>query len=359
LPAGIGLSTYLEVPGLKLLLQNGDLVPRLIFGEASLCVNREELFTTLQASHVKAEKPTDSDCPRRIILRDQSAPASLVSDMRALAAMRPNTPWDGLKMMGANGTVHMLNVAVSQYSQSNQPDVPTAVPSSRALKQALTVRGAGDNARDWTEGCGPMENAAATKPAIVACLEKMAGAVKPSDMVVISLAGHGGAPGQTELFYYYPHSTGQDQEGISSAELGDAIRKLAARRIVLIVDACEGGAAFEPLQQAVLARAALAANLPRQQDAPGATAVPDIQGVLLIAAASGVEPTTSSEKVNPFLDKLTRLLSSGELPLTSYAIAAEMRKALSFTNSSGETIRVQPFTSALGADFQITKGRNP
>jgi hypothetical protein len=141
-------------------------------------------------------------------------------------------------------------------------------------------------------------------------------------------------------------------EGISSAELADAIRKLQAKRIVLVVDACDSGAAVEPLQQAVLARSSVAANMLRQPGTP-----PDPQGVLLIAAASGLEAAVSSSQTNPFLDRLAKLVGADSpAPLSSYSLAAEMQKPFDFTTEGGTKIRVQPFTSALGADFQITKG---
>lgn len=59
--------------------------------------------------------------------------------------------------------------------------------------------------------------------------------------------------------------------------------------------------------------------------------------------------------MNPFLDKLVKLLNSDvQSPLTSYALASEMQKPI-FTTDEGLKTRIQPFASALGADFQVTK----
>ena len=351
LPAGIGLATYLELPGLKLMLQNGDLIPDLRSGKAGVCVTRDALFTTLKARGLKTDSG-DTACPRRIVLTDQSSPAALVEGMKALVAKRPTTPWDGMKLNDTGGVVHVLSVAVSRYAPSALPDVPTAVPASRTLAGAIAARAAGAKVQNWNQDkCGALENQTATKSAVLGCLQKMAQEVRPEDMVVLSFAGHGGTTGQSELFYYYVHGSGNAMEGISSAELADAIRKLQAKRIVLVVDACDSGAAVEPLQQAVLARSSVAANMLRQPGTP-----PDLQGVLLIAAASGLEATVSSSQANPFLDRLAKLVGADSpAPLSSYSLAAEMQKPFDFTTEGGTKIRVQPFTSALGADFQITK----
>ncbi|HYK37790.1 C13 family peptidase [Alloacidobacterium sp.] len=128
------------------------------------------------------------------------------------------------------------------------------------------MRAAGDKVIDWGNKtlCGSLENESATKAAILSCLGKIANSVKPSDMVILSLAEHGTTRGN-ELFYYIPHSDGKEIEGISSAELADVFRKLQARRIIVIVDACDSGAAIAPLQQAILARVATAASLRGKQ----------------------------------------------------------------------------------------------
>jgi hypothetical protein len=360
LPAGIHLSTYLELPGLKLMLQSGDLIPTLKNGQAVVCVQREALFATLKARQLDAVEDNDSACPRRIILSDRSDPAALVAGLKALSSARLRTPWDGLRMTGTGGTVHLLSVAVSNYSQPGLPDIPTAVPSTVRLEQVLTAHAAGDAVFDWgsTTCSGPLQNTTATKASVLSCLDKMSAAVKPSDMVILIFAGHGGTTGDSELFYYYPYGAGSSSNGISSAELADAIRRLAARRIVLIMDACDSGAAVAPLETAILAKAAQAAILPQE---PGSTtASPDstMQGVLLIAAATGLETVASDATKNPFMDKLAVLLSSNDPKssgFSSYAMAVEMRKQLFLPTQDGSTISVQPFTSTLGADFQIVK----
>ena len=83
-----------------------------------------------------------------------------------------------------------------------------------------------------------------------------------------------------------------------------------------------------------------------------------MQGVLLIAAATSLETVASDATKNPFMDKLAVLLSSNDPKssgFSSYAMAVEMRKQLALTTQDGSTISVQPFTSTLGADFQIVK----
>lgn len=357
LPPGIHLSTYLELPGLKLLLQTGDLAPKLRDGQATVCVQREALFQALKVGRNAAED-TDATCPRRIVLSDQSDPQGLVAGLQALISKRVKTPWDGLQLKQSGGTVHLLDVAVSRYS-SGFPDVPTAVPSAEHIKQVLAARGSGDSVVDWsTNGCnGPLLNSGATKAAVLSCLEKMAVSVKPSDMVVLIFAGHGGTTGSSELFYYYPYDSKGQGDGISSAELADAIRNIPAHRIVLIVDACEAGGAVSPLEEAVIAKvtdgtgAAQGTNNPSQDS--------DMQGVLLIAAATGAELATSNSQVNPFMDKLATILDSqgsATSPRNAHGIADEMGLPIGSSAQSGAgTESYQPFATLLGADFDVVK----
>jgi len=85
LPPGINLKTYLQLPGLKSLLQSGDLIPALKHGKAVLCVAREELFSTLKEIRVvDSEEDSDRGCPRRIIPKDQSNPPALYAGLETL-----------------------------------------------------------------------------------------------------------------------------------------------------------------------------------------------------------------------------------------------------------------------------------
>ena len=86
--------------------------------------------------------------------------------------------------------------------------------------------------------------------AIVGCLDKMVDVVKPDDTVILFFSGHGKVPENQDMFYFIPSDFRQDnaaETGISAAMLAEKLRYLSARRIVLIIDACQSGAALDSL----------------------------------------------------------------------------------------------------------------
>jgi len=358
LPSGIHLSTYLELPGIKQMLQNGDATPVLDSGgQATLCVKRESLFASLKARNLNTREDQNASCPRKVFLSDMHDPPSLVKALENLSDSHVRTPWDGTKFTDTPGTMHILSAAVSDYSQGGLPDIPTAVKSTIGLEQAFATHGASDHVVSWgpTNCGGPLQNKSAAKQAILDCLAKMSTLVKPSDMVILILTGHGGTVSNGDLFRYYAYPGGTS-DTISTADLVDALRRLSARRIVVVLDACDSGAAVASLGTVLSAKAAQASLVWKLtgQASPELTK----QGVLLIAAATGQETVSSSSTGNPFMDKLVEILTpDAQKPKAwfSYALADEMRKPISFKDSTGRDGTVQPFTSAIGADFQVFK----
>ncbi len=87
-------------------------------------------------------------------------------------------------------------------------------------------------------------------------------ATQPDDMVMLIFAGHGGTsqqgPTKDELFEFETYSNTPNaidtDHSITSAELADLLKRLSARRIVLIMDSCESGAVLSPLGAAIVAK---------------------------------------------------------------------------------------------------------
>lgn len=343
LPTGIGLDTYLDLPGLKLLLENRELTPQVRSGKAVVCVARPDLFARLRERELPGEEDADAGCPRRITLSDQSNPRGLVAALEQLGKAGRTTPWDTIKLSAPPKTVHVLSVAVSRYGRNELPDIPSAVPASQALGRAIAARAPGGNIVDWADKCGgPLVDSKAGKAAILACFAKLNAAAGPDDMVVLSFAGHGGTTGQSEMFHFYPYSGAGEIEQLSAAELADELRRLTPRRVVLIVDACESGAALGTLEQVAVAKASLAASLNAEQ----------AQGILLLAAASGLEAAKGTATSNPFLDRLTQLLLQGPA-LSARSLASELRKPLG-SSAGGADAQLQPLAIVVGADFEVS-----
>jgi WD40 repeat protein len=98
----------------------------------------------------------------------------------------------------------------------------------------------------------------ATKPNILKALADLATKVAPEDAVVVYFAGHGTA--QSNRFYLIPHDLGYaggrdviDDAGlaailahsVSDLELEDAIEKIDAGQMLMVIDACNSGQALE------------------------------------------------------------------------------------------------------------------
>ncbi len=130
-------------------------------------------------------------------------------------------------------------------------------------------------------------------------------------------------------------------EVISSAELAEELRKLKARRVVLLMDSCESGALMSPLEGVIAAN--IQQSLVTTQLTPSGEGTVPPHGVLLLAASSGFESAVSTAATNPFMDKLASLLSSSSKDgAWAHAIAEAMRSPIIQTNEDGSTSTMTP-----------------
>jgi hypothetical protein len=369
LPDGLALSTLLELPGVKTLLQSGGAMPILLDGnKAVVCFSRRDVFQALNQQFAQSPLLVSADsahpnCQDRIELSDQSHPQLTVDALTSIKNNRFVTPWDG-QYLSAKGTVHLLTVAVGEYAHIDEPPIHTAVPAVVRLETLLKARFAGENLVDWDERCGgPLHNAAATKSAILGCLDKMIPDVKADDMVMLVFAGHGGnsAPTarQSELFYFYPADVTKSADGldnaISSAELAEKVRSLQVERLVVVMDACDSGAMMPPLEGALAARLRETITFAGQGPNASPSTHAGAQGVLLIAASAGVEKAIAGEIANPFLDRLKDVLTPKDGQSTmARDIANKMSAPLLFDQGQGLSITTSPVAIQIGADFALT-----
>jgi len=360
---GLSLTTLLELPGTQLLLQTAGARPMLLEGKAVVCFDKEDIFQEFRQSPIAVTAdPAHPNCQNRMVLSDQSNPQSTVNALKTIKNNQFVTPWDG-QQVPIKGTVHLLTVAVGEYDHIDEPAIPTAVPAVERLEALIRAQYAGEKLEDWDHECGgALHKAVATKSTILGCLDKMMAMVKPDDMVVLIFAGHGGSStigtGQGELFYFYPSDVKTSFDGlenaISSAELAEKLRYLQARRLVVVMDACDSGAMIPPLEGAFAARLRDAIG----SRTPGIAPPPQVasQGVLLMAASAEVEQSITGATMNPFLDRLKDVLSpkTGQNALAS-DIAVKMTAPLQLKQQDGSFITTTPVAIHIGADFAVTK----
>lgn len=157
------------------------------------------------------------------------------------------------------GVLRLLTIAVGTYSASSSfRALPSAVPSAIAIEKLFSEqpRGEGYLYRDIDVQAGLRDGGIIpTLANIRHSWDEMISRAKPEDTVVVFLAGHGLVPQGTQMFYFAPfdfESTSLATErntGLNVAMIADMIRNVSARRVVLIIDACQSGAALTSLSK--------------------------------------------------------------------------------------------------------------
>ncbi len=185
-----------------------------------------------------------------------------------------------LTISGANtlkraGTAYILAVGINEYANS-QYNLRYAVADAREF--AAEVRRQQSHLSQFERvEIIPLLDSDATKSNILAVLKRLSGevgapslkagvnqtiqrleAAQPEDAVIIYFAGHGTASGQR--FYLIPHDLGYadnresiDERGlrtmlshsISDEELEQAVERIDAGHLLLVIDACNSGQALE------------------------------------------------------------------------------------------------------------------
>jgi WD40 repeat protein/uncharacterized caspase-like protein len=179
----------------------------------------------------------------------------------------------GNQKLSRKGTAYIMIVGINQYANADfnlRYAVPDAQDFGAQLQQAQLHLENFENIEII-----PLFDTEATKANIGLMLGRFAGrnedlpanspsilvkvkAAQPEDAVVIYFAGHGTAPNDGH-FYLVPHDLGYyghaalDQtnlksileHSISDKELEDALEKIDAGQVVLVIDACNSGQALE------------------------------------------------------------------------------------------------------------------
>lgn len=263
--ASVDIATAIQVPGLRLLLSNhlAHLEPRgnrllVCFAvEPGVAVNiapgdRRVVIPTIRGYGVNRndaacefwkELPTFGTDSKAVIQQLQNWKPELVT-----------TAWDGKHSDTQHSTLHVLTVGVSQYpSDSGFSGVSWAVPSSKAIEgffrdQKASPKKPYASVRVW-DG---IYDQGATLDKIRQRLSDMVAEVGENDVVLMYLAGHGRVVVGEEMFYFVPVD-GLEPDlrntAVSTAMIAEALRHLRARRIVLIIDACQSGGAIEALSK--------------------------------------------------------------------------------------------------------------
>ena len=126
-----------------------------------------------------------------------------------------------------------LVVGVSRYADTSIPLLGNAVSDAQAVAKVFETR----------LGYEPVVIENATKPALVAALNRLALTLGPRDSVLIYYAGHGEQVESTQLGYWLlADSVAQQPETwLSNADISRLIAQIDASQVALVSDSCYSG----------------------------------------------------------------------------------------------------------------------
>lgn len=164
---------------------------------------------------------------------------------------------------------HALIIGIGSYAHIPKANIPISVTDAQAVKTVLCD----------PQYCGyPPEqitflhDAQTTRQDIVQTLDALAGSLKAEDTLMLYYCGHG-EYGEDGDYYLTTHDTEvvgnrvKKDAGIRAAELIALLRKIQAKRLLLIFNACHSGALSPSLDLTEPAKAFGDTSLPESETA--------------------------------------------------------------------------------------------
>jgi WD40 repeat protein len=309
--AKVDIATELQLPGLRAMLSQGlarierrDGGPVLCFPEKPTAA--PQVYADSQPLAFDIADLTfhrdDPDCVWRKEL-PSDAQYEVVNAAGTASAEVFKPEYDGAKSYTARSTLHVQTIGVSEYNfeTSGFKSLPSSASGARDVEQFFKKQAKGTGkpygrVRVW-EGLYDRD---ATRDGVRRRFSEMGSAVAEDDVVLLFLSGHGIVPAGQEMFYFAPSDMrgpdplAQRETGLNTAMLAEAVRELKARRVVLVIDACQSGGAVESLAKIAEVKAKAEMRRKRVGLRRAARSPRPEVGVYVIAAA-----TTLQQAVQP------------------------------------------------------------
>jgi uncharacterized caspase-like protein len=212
---------------------------------------------------------------------------------------------------------------------------------------------------------GGLYNQSATRTQIRQRLREMSKAVMEEDVVFLFLSGHGVVPAGQEMFYFAPTDIqGPDtrkvrETGLNTAMLAEAVGEMAARRVVLIIDACQSGGAVESLAKIAEAKVKVAQRLTLTGKKPAQGDAERGVGIYVIAAATPLQQAVQSTSgrgalITTLLEALHRARAERGGVVWMTDVANYIRRRLPEVSAeSGQSHT--PMIVSTGLDFPLSR----
>ncbi|MBM3473495.1 MAG: hypothetical protein FJX75_09520 [Armatimonadetes bacterium] len=177
------------------------------------------------------------------------------------------------------GDLHVLAVGVSQY-RNRDYNLRFAAADAEALAQALQAQAPRLYKAVHSR---VLVNEQVTVPELRGALEQLCNEVSSKDCAVLFLSGHG-VRDEGGAYFFATHEADiarLTESALAWEEIREAVRRLAAKQVVVLVDSCHGGAV---LGERLATNEALVEELARRA------------GALVFASSSGAEVSVESEE---------------------------------------------------------------
>lgn len=379
LPLGWDSLGPLRFPGMSILLHQPGTSVQYGPSTTELCVTA--LPTAAADLYIEGQRelnynatsfvshPNRPKCPYSLTFRGQIQ-VELLNRFEAAHGATLKTPWDRIPDPRIARQIHFQAIWIDQYDLKRTGFEPlrSGAESDRALKEALTEMRERGSLRDKLNIWESLHNESATRQGIIARLNQIAEKSTPEDLVILYFAGHGTIPTGRTMFHFVTYDADNstalsfDRSTLSSADFADAFRKLNAKRVILLVETCQSGAALEGLGKAAESVAQLEMTLADLDKQFGVQN--KLRGVSfqMLASASPLQISRLRENepgrlAEAFAAELrTQVLRAASVPNAS--------KRLVFINSVIEGIRAdaehwplsqQVIERSLGFNFALVK----
>jgi WD40 repeat protein len=159
--------------------------------------------------------------------------------------------WNGPRSEVSGATLHVLTVGIKDYPvKSNYLTLPYSASDAREVEEFFEEQRSNPGKSFGNIRISHLYNEEATADFIRRKLAEMSREIKEGDTVFLYFSGHGAVPAGEAMFYFAPvdaDSQRLNQTGFNSAMFAEALRNIKARRIVLVIDACQSGGVLESL----------------------------------------------------------------------------------------------------------------
>ena len=371
--ADVDIATAVQVPGLRMMLSQKQAHLENHGGQVVVCFEQEPgVVVNIGPTDQRISSPpvngygvgTTPTCKFEKALPRTGANSTAF--MQQLQNWKPEivtTPWDGKLSETSHSTLHVLTIGVSKYpATSGFEQLPYAVPSAKAIEgffheQQANRKKPYATVRLW-DGLYDQD---ATRENLRQRFSEMAKEVGEDDVVLLYIAGHGKVGIAEEMFYFVPVD-GRDADlrdtGVNTAMIAEALRNLPARRIVLIIDACQSGGAIEALSKIGVVKAQVEEQRRLQEkNTPGHE---HGVGVHLLAATLPLSYAVGRPAGKSVLaETLLKALEQPSGMVTIDQLSAYVRGQLPTISEATQGFRQVPLTESIGLGFPGCDELNP